>query len=230
MAQNSYTIASLVTDIKVALDYNNSSIPLEMEGDIDTLTLEELIESKIEDAARAVVERAPLRLVDEVEQMTTSNITWDSEDANRLRGGSITLDPDFLRLVSFKAGDWDYAVSEAIDDSSPLYARQHSRYGGVRGNPQQPVVAIVNRGSNLILEFFTTKSTTAEGSYIKIPKEDNGSISLSDKLKPAVVYYAAYMTARSVGNDNLAASMLNQANVLAGLDQAIPQQPQPQEE
>lgn len=59
-----FTLDKLKKEIRIALDQNNSSALLEGVGDIDTLTVEEIITSKIVDAVRMVTIDAPSYLLD----------------------------------------------------------------------------------------------------------------------------------------------------------------------
>jgi hypothetical protein len=207
-----YNVSDIVEEIRVALDQNMSSTPLATLGDIDTLSLDELIESKIANAARIVEERAPRELLDAGDNIpNTTNIGWP--DANLGGGGAsiripsgifrghVSLPVDFLRLLTFKMSDWYRPVTEAITEADPLYMRQFSEFPGIRGNPQKPVVAIVTGMSGLELEFFSSAvtSTVSIARYVKIPaittQDDEKVINICEKLKPAVVYYAAYLVA-----------------------------------
>ena len=199
------TVSSLISAIKVALDQNNVSTQLFNTGDVDTLLLDELIESKIADAARLVELAAPLHLLGKGVTFPNASqvVTWDSEQG--YGPGSVPLPEDFLRLVCFKMSDWDHPVHTPIYESDPLYAVQRSRFGGVRGNPQRPVCAIVNRNTGMVLEFYScaqdSDASISMASYIPIPAKttpEDGSaayFTLPDKLQPAIVYYAAYLVA-----------------------------------
>jgi hypothetical protein len=205
-----FSVADIKRDIRIALDQNNSSTPLLDTGDIDTLTLEEIIESKIEDAARVVTRDAAHYLLDGGKAFGES-VRWDVREG--YGSGSILLPDDFLRLVSFQMSDWSYPVLNAITEDNPIYALQHSRYGGVRGNPQKPIVALSQQPIGLVLEFFSCaageNTFVKRATYVPIPKITDGEITISEKLKPAVVYYTAYLAALSIGNGDLAATLLN---------------------
>lgn len=205
-----YNVEDIKREVRIALDQNNSSTPLLDIGDIDTLTLEEIIESKIADAARTVLRDAPLHLLDGGVSFGES-IGWFSREG--IGGGSILLPADFLRLVAFQMSDWSYPVVTAITEDNPLYALQSSRYGGIKGNPQKPIVALSQQPIGLVLEFYSC--TAGEGVYVKratyipIPIIKSGEIAFCEKLKPAVIYYTAYLVALSIGSSDLAAAMLN---------------------
>ena len=58
-----YRISDLKREIRTVLDQNKSSEPLAELGDIDTLSFDEIVGSKIEDAAHVVILHAPLHLI-----------------------------------------------------------------------------------------------------------------------------------------------------------------------
>lgn len=217
-----FTVSSLKSAIKIALDQNNVSTQLFNTGDVDTLSLDELVESKIADAIRNVELNAPYHLLDggTVFPASAQVITWESQQG--YGPGSVLLPEDFLRLVCFKMSDWDHPVFVPILETDPLYAVQRSRFGGVRGNPQRPVCALVNRSTGLNLEFYSCASdsdaSVAMASYIPVPSLVTPSTgepyySICEKLKPAVVYYAAYLVALITEPDK-ANALLNVSNSL----------------
>ena len=208
-------IENIKRDIRIALDQNMVSTQLISTADIDTLTLDDIIESKIEDAARLVMRDAPLHLLDGGKAFGESIKGFSREGVG---GGYIALPSDFLRLVSFQMSDWSYPVNVAITEDHPLYPLQSSRYAGIKGNPQRPVVALSSQPIGLVLEFYSCEA--GEGVYVKratylpIPKIADGEITFSEKLRPAIIYYAAYLTALSIGNGDLATVLLNTSKEL----------------
>lgn len=211
-----YNVSDIVQEAKVALDENVSSTALSSLGDVDTLKLDEIIASKIVDAAMVIEQNAPLFLLDSGKAFGES-IGWDGQPG--YGSGYIHLPDDFMRLVCFQMSDWDYAITLAITEDSPQYQMQRSRFAGVRGNPQKPVVAITSQPIGLVLEFFSCYSGEnafiKKARYIPIPRIKNGKIDICEKLRRAVVYYTAYLAALSLGNGDAAAAMLATARELA---------------
>lgn len=212
-----YSVESLIKEVRVALDNNNSSEPLLQLGDIDTLTLNEIIESKLPNAARIVIQESPIHLLGHGEPIS-GKIYWPEGKIGN-GWGHILLADDFLRLLCFQMSDWVMPVAEVINESDPRYAMQKSKYAGIKGNPQKPIVAIVPWGTGLHLEFYscTAGSTIAvrKARYIPIPRKDNSHISFPEKLKPAIIYYAAFMTSQIIGNDaEVSKSLLEQSKEL----------------
>lgn len=210
-----YLVENIIKEVKVALDENVSSTALADIGDVDTLTNDEIIASKVVDAARIVMVNAPVHLLDNGKPFGES-IAWDDERCC----GKIHLPDDFLRLVSFKMSDWDMAVTVAITEESPLYLRQQSSFAGVRGNCHRPIVAITQQPVGLVLEFYSCSScaaTITRARYIPMPRIRNHRIEVPEKLKAAIVYYIAYLTALTTGNGNGATACLAIAKELAEL-------------
>lgn len=205
-----YNVTDIQRDVRIALNENDASDKLAEFGDVDTLSLDELIKSKIVDAVRAVELQAPLSLLDRGEPFA-KKIWW--EDEVGVGKGYIQLPDDFMRLVTFQMSDWSHAVTTAITEESPLYARQGSRYGGIRGNPQNPVVAVIHHPTGLVLEFWSCMAgegvSVHKARYIPIPRiTSDDRIDISEKLVQSVVYYAAYLTAQSLGDGDSAGRML----------------------
>ena len=209
---NYYLIEDMKRDVRIALDENAVSDKLLTDADPDTLTLDEIIESRIPIAARIVETIAPLPLLGGGEAFGDS-IGWESQPGYGM--GFILLPDDFLRLVSFQMSDWDRAVGTAITETDPLYQRQQSRFGGVRGNPQKPVVAIVNQPAGLVLEFYSCTGGedvyVKQGRYIPIPKIKDEMIELPEKIHDGMVYYTAYLTAQTLAQKDAAAHLLETA-------------------
>lgn len=200
-----YDVSDLKKEIRVAMDENVDNASESIMNDNGTLSLDVLIESKIEDSARMVVEEAPLSLLGAGVPFSRS-VSWFGDKGKS--GGFILLPDDFLRLVAFQMSDWERAVHQAIDVLHPLYRLQSSRYGGLRGNPERPVAAIVNKGIGLALEFYSCIGgegvTIKQATYIPEPKIQAGKIGMSHKIKRAVVCCTAALTAETLGDKDLA--------------------------
>lgn len=192
-------------DVRVVVDMNRSSAPLLDEEDIDTVSFDEIIYSRLCDAVRMVEMEAPLNLLEQG-HLFGESVTW-LEDGK----GWTLLPSDFMRLVAFKMSDWRYPVSEAITQDDPRYSRQWSKWKGVCGNSERPVVALVNRAEGRVLEFFSCRDDTAtvdQAVYVPIPQiDEDGCIDVSERCYQAAVYRAAALALASVG-DQLSTTMI----------------------
>ena len=94
--------------VRVAIDMNKDDEPLFVEGDTDTLTLDEIIMAKLADAVRLVEMEAPATMLESGHDFG-DNI-FIGEDGK----GFVILPEDFMRLISFRMSDWKRTVFEAI--------------------------------------------------------------------------------------------------------------------
>ena len=157
-------MAKYVTDsefkrlVRVCLDQNMSSEALAALEDVDTLSLDEIIDSKAEDAALTVVRIAPIDKLGDVAQSLEGALSISGEEPHK---GVIQLPVDFERLVRFKMSSWQYAVFAALPPLPPLYAEANSEFG-VCGTKDRPLVFLVpstENGKDLCLEIFSAKNT-----------------------------------------------------------------------
>ena len=210
-----YGVQDIVQSVKIALDENKVSEALIEEADVDTLTLNEIIKSKIVDAVKTVVLDAPHYMLDSGSPFGES-ISWQSSVG--YGAGSIFLPDDFLRLVSFKMSDWSYPITEVITDSHPLYKQQFSRFPGIKGNPQKPVVTMTSQSGGRVLQFFSCTAgesvTVEQASYIPIPSIKDDMVEIGSRLYPAVIYHIAHLVLLSIKEADAAAIMLNTSKEL----------------
>lgn len=200
-----YQVKDMARDVRVAIDMNSHSESLLSEGDLDTLTLDEIIMSKLTDAVRMVETEAPATMLESGHDFG-DNI-FIGEDGK----GFVILPGDFMRLVAFRMSDWKRTVFEAISDNDPLYPLQSSKWKGICGNPEKPVCAIVRRSEGKVLEFYSctdNTATVAQATYVPIPKIDmDGGIDVAEDCYRAAVYRAASLALASVG-EQLSTTML----------------------
>lgn len=213
-----YLLSDLVKEVKVILDENQSSIPLLDAGDVDTLSLNEIIAYNIPIAAEVVENEAPSRKLGSGEALATS-ISWEAGKVGIGRG-VVVLPPDFLRLVCFQMSDWERPVTECITDQHPKYAQQFSRNAGLRGSPQSPVVAICNMPAGTVLEFFSCEAgedvRVSRARYIPKPViTEKHEIRMCKQLKRSIMYYAAYLVEQICGDKEKSKVYLQTATDLA---------------
>lgn len=190
-----YRIEDIQKDVRINIDRNKTNEALIELNDFETLSIDELIKSHIADGVKAVYSNAPIELLETGKNLSGS-IYWREDNSGR-----IILPEDFMRLLCFKMSDWERAVYSTISESMPEYAYQHSRYGGIKGNYQNPVVAIIKRPEGNVLEFYCSKSQSAtmdECAYLPYPKIESGLIDISDKCYRSVIYMISGLTLLSL--------------------------------
>jgi hypothetical protein len=211
-------IEDIVRDVRIAIDENASSTPLILDGDSDTLTLDEIIKSKIADAVKKVEMDAPTRLLEsgfKIEgigywkegntgnEILSRNMVYWEDDLS----GWMILPEDFMRLLVFRMSDWKKSVYTPIGITDEAYSLQSCPFTGIRGNAEKPVCAIVLRSVGLSLEFYSCTSTDAtveQAVYLPIPIIKDNAIHICKKCYPSIVYYIAALTELSIGNADAA--------------------------
>lgn len=207
--------------MRVAIDENRRGGALSgmEESDPDTLELDELIESKIEPGVRLTLMEAPPALLESGHQLSREKQGAFHIDADGR--GWVNLPSDFLRLLCFRMSDWERPVFSAISESDPEYELQSSRYKGLRGTPQKPVVAIVRRMEGLALEFYSSKDATAtpvQCLYMPEPKIEDGGIDLPRRCYGAIVCRIGALVLATLGDQGNAALVEMSRGLLATED------------
>lgn len=205
-----YQVEELKRDVRVALDQNMSSEALSGLGDVDTLALDEIIGSVLLEAVDRVHLSAPVYLLERGHNFGDAGIKWCEKES-----GWVLLPRDFLRLVVFEMSDWEQAVFTAISTDGPEYAKQRSRFKGIRGTAQKPVCVLAVRPEGLALEFYSCKSddaTIVRAVYVPRAVVDAyGGIDISERCYRGVVYTAAGLVMLSQGEAQGAQVMLERA-------------------
>lgn len=197
-----YEKGEIIRDVRRAIDMNSRDERLLSIEDEDTLELEELICSKIEDGVRIVELEAPAHLLESGHDMVRAgeNAVFMGDDGK----GFLLLPKDFMRLVAFRMSDWKRTVFEAISEGDPRYLQQSSRWPGICGNPEKPVVAIVRRSEGMVLEFYSCRDPEAvlvQATYIPRPRLDKGGrIDISEGCYRAAVCKIAALVLASYGD------------------------------
>lgn len=195
-----YLVDRIVRDVRLALEHDAGDDDLLAYGDTDASSLEAVIISKAADGARIVAGVAPHHLLDAGVDFT-GGMAWD--DGVGQGAGYVILPDDFLRLVSFRMSDWQRPVTEPIVATDPAYLLQSSPYKGLRGCPERPVCAIVQRPVGLVLEFYSSYTPEAyikQARYIPMPHiSDDSTIGICQKCYRPTIMQIAALTAYALG-------------------------------
>lgn len=210
-----YQLDRIKRDVRVCMDRNQVDAALIADGDEETLSLDDIIESKVLEAVERVHKDAPYYKLH-----NGHNIEAESADLNwgDMESGWVLLPEDFMRLVVFEMSDWERPVYAAITPADPLYAKQSSRIKAIRGTAQRPVVAIGVRPEGKVLEFWSCKSeeaTVTRGVYMPFPTIDaNGGVDISEQCYDAVVYTIAGLASMTCGEGERANGLIDMATKL----------------
>ena len=200
-----YRLDEIAKDVRIAIDQNMSSETLIGFDDVDTLSLNDIIKSKVTDAVKRIHSTAPAYLLD------GGNNFGDAIYWKELESGWCLLPENFMRLVVFQMDDWERAVYHAIGEDDAEYKKQSSRFKGIRGTPQKPVCAIAIRPEGRALEFYSCKSEDAMVSravYLPYPVIDkDDGIEICERCYQAVVYTIASLVLTTYGNADLSKAL-----------------------
>ncbi len=192
-----YQMPDVMRDVRVCLDQNMSSGQLLLTDDADTLSLDEIVGSKIVEAVVRAHTDAPTYLLEEGHNFGDTVYWGDMES------GWVLLPQDFMRLIVFEMSDWERAVYTAISTTDPEYEHQRLRVKALRGTAQKPVCAIASRPEGKVLEFYSCKSEDAHvrrAQYLPYPKVDkDGGIDICERCYTAVVFAAASLVSMTLG-------------------------------
>lgn len=192
-----YQIGDVMRDVRVCLDQNMTSEQLLQTGDIDTLSVDEIIRSKILEAVVRVHSVAPAHLLEGGHNFGDA-VYWGDQEC-----GWVLLPEDFMRLIVFEMSDWERGVFTAISPTDPMYALQRQRVKALRGTAQKPVCVLTTRPEGRALEFYSCKSEGAyvrRAQYLPYPKVDNdGGIDICERCYTAVKYAAAALVLLTLG-------------------------------
>lgn len=207
-----YQLSGIMRDVRVCLDENMSNDNLLKTGDINTLSLDDIVRAKIPEAVRLVHMAAPTYLLENGHNFGDS-IYW-----GELESGWVLLPDDFMRLIVFKMSDWERSVYTAISTDDPKYEKMRSRYKGIRGTYQKPSCAIAIRPEGRVLEFYSCKDNTAYvsmGIYLPYPQVDEtDGIDISPKCYQSIIYMAAALTLTTYGETQKASEFSNLSKML----------------
>ena len=205
-----YDVSELMSAVRVVLDNNMTSDVLAGLGDIDTLTLDEIIRSKLVEGVRTAEMNAPLALLGGGTTFFGQDISWYQQEGQG--SGYIKLPDDFMRLIVFQMSDWLRPVYEAVSPTDPKYNMYRSRYPGVSGCPQKPAAVIINLPVGMALEFHSCiggqGTFVKQAAYIPFPKIEEEKIAMPYQLKEAAIYYTAHLTAVTTQETELANRLL----------------------
>lgn len=203
-----YQMKKVVGDVRVLLNENMSGEVLEGLGDVDTLSLDELIGAKVVDGVNRVHATAPIRLLENGHNFG-DGVYWRDEHS-----GWVLLPPDFMRLIVFEMDDWSRGVFSAIDEEDVHYPIQHSRWRGVRGTPEHPVCAVVWSSEGRVLEFYSCKNKAAQvrrAVYVPYVKVVDGGVEISKRCYTSVLYVVAGLVLESLGEGEHSQRMFEQS-------------------
>lgn len=204
------TVDGLVKEVRITLDENQTESAY-LESSTDNMELDEIIRAKLIDAARSIIETAPVDMLEASELPAGTEVFHTNEDGS----GYVELPDDFLRLVRFKLKSWKRAVVYAEEEGSEGDEIQRNEF--TKGTYIKPACVFSHDSEgNRILEYFTAgKGSSGEydhtvetALYVPYPSIDSsggsGTIGIPHLLRASIVNYCAGLTEVTRGNNQQA--------------------------
>lgn len=136
---------------------------------------------------------------------------------------TITLPPDFGRLVRVRLSSWDKAVRVPVEEDSDEYLMVNA--DTAKATNDRPVAALI-RTEPMKLECWPGSSSDASGqsatvtiNYVSSGSEvsiTSSAVDIPSQLEPAFIYYIAFLVATAY-RDSIANSLLQIARMHLGL-------------
>ena len=219
-----YLLSDILADVRAAIDNNMESDDLTSFSEPNQLSLDDICQRAILDAARLVYQTAPLKYIDEAVSLTdyTSDVNYSTGGVNKagLARIYIKAPDDFFRLVYAKLASWDYGVTTAITPDHHLYPQQFSKYA-VGGTPNKPMLAITPHGDGLYFEAFSAEGNDGFEylNYLPIPAlttndDGNSGLEMPVKLYNPIIYYTGGLTMQTLGDQNVANALMQTAQAM----------------
>ena len=223
MAQ--YEIDNIVKEVRLIIDENEDNEKLITEADEVASNTDAITKAMVVQGIDTVHRLAPLW------RLSPLGVGYTVSLAEYKKGKRGYLPTDFLRLVYAEAEDWPGLMSDTVDIDSDEYKMQSSKFAGIRGSVEKPVVAIVPgmiipaaKGADaqgtdpgLIIEVYTTNKPTVNIAYVKKANVTNNKVEIAEKCKEAVLYMIAKYYMVNVGELERAKSYDAVAAELLGL-------------
>lgn len=216
------TIKSIIDNVRWVLDEEKG------QPDYETVYMDNIIKSRINDALRWIIYNADTSLLDGSDTndgtgcIIQEELPSTSATKTTLDGAYVRMPSDFVRLVRVKVTGWARAIHEPIAEDSEQYLMQSDAMA--KADKTRPQAAIVSTLPNKI-ELFPTplEGDKVEITYAVTPGEidtsasEDTSFGIPPKLKTAFIYYLAYLVMIAYDDNSKANSMLATARMNAGI-------------
>jgi hypothetical protein len=216
------TIKSIIDNVRWVLDEEKG------QPDYETVYMDNIIKSRINDALRWIIYNADTSLLDGSDTndgtgcIIQEELPSGVETKATLDGAYVRMPSDFVRLVRVKVTGWARAIHEPIAEDSEQYLMQSDAVA--KADKTRPQAAIVSTLPNKI-ELFPTplEGDKVEITYAVTPGEidtsasEDTSFGIPPKLKTAFIYYLAYLVMIAYDDNSKANSMLATAKMNAGI-------------
>ncbi|MBO4850329.1 MAG: hypothetical protein J5529_05420 [Prevotella sp.] len=199
-----YSLKKIIHDTRLFLDLNHDAPPLVETLHDGNLSIDDIIRSKVETAARQVAQRLDNLLLAPGKPIRAS-LAWP-EGVPGYGMAVLPLPDDCLRLLTVRLTDWR-RPAHIITENDPEYRWQHTPWPGVGGNPSRPVAAICQRPTGMVAELYSSDGgrdvAIAVAQYYPVPHVTaDGTVDIPSLAYDDVIRQVAMLTAETIGYAN----------------------------
>lgn len=223
-------VIKMVKDVRLILEENINSVPLEGVTDVGTISINRVIEGILVEAVTSVVKIAPMRLFStpKIAPLAASGGVDNSGTIliNSVQKGVWVKKPsDYLRFLYVTSSEWKRPVMELTTLSSPYLSIARSEINLSVGNAEKPLVVDSFYCGSPCIELYpftglisTTAPINPQFVYAERPVITGATsartINCDDNLYHAAVFYAAHIVALIKGYANSERYKLEAINAL----------------
>jgi hypothetical protein len=211
VAMKKLSIEEIIEEVRIKIDEVNANEQMEGYSDVESSNVNNLIAACINEGYRLTMLSAPQSMLEgkKAESVTLS--------INEKKVGTLSLPNDFLRLVNVRLDSWISSCSNFITEDDPMYRMQSNDW--ICGNPQSPVVAVVDTDEGKKLELYKASSEEDKLKvFTYIPIADiSGDIEMSEQLVGSFINYTAGLVLAIYKEEN-AEDFFKVARSLMGLE------------
>lgn len=191
------TVKEITSRVYDLMDENSDILEERVEYADPGTQLGPLIAVLLPEAARTVLEEAPLDRFDTCTRLTSATLTRPGDNMAEMQ-----LPADFMRFVYCRMDDWSEGVTTPLEYGSMSYRLRHRMRDKLTLARTRPAVAIRNRGLTRQLIIYGTGPTSnlAELEYIPVPEVKDDSINLPKALVHNVCSKLAEMVTGIIGD------------------------------
>lgn len=204
-----YDVDTIVGDVRTVIDMNRQDGLIAGADETDTLDLDSLIRSKVEDGAKAVFMMARNELLD------VSVVKGTVE-----RGEEAAVPDDFLKFVFAKADGWKRAVYTAERAEDASYDIEQSGYAGLMATDARPKAFVVTGTAGKLTLQMCPRHVGGEYTfgYVTEPKVTaKDRINIPERVYRSVVYMTGAMVSATLNDYSQSGWLATVAKTLIGI-------------
>lgn len=213
-----YNVSDVIRDVRVLMDENAVSAPV-VESSLNTLSVDEIIGKCIEPAAQRVVAVAPLSFFKNASSnfvLHNGAVRVDKDDVPAVLQGKICeyvndgkrcqfcVPENVMRLFAVQFDDEELPCYDVVDYTSPEYAKQLSKQGGIRGTKEHPMVVVHHAKEGIVASVYGAHEKDVLlilVAGVALPKIDNNEqIDVPEEAYQSLLYMTAGLASQTLGN------------------------------